>query len=230
MNFKKSFTTVFITGAFLASAGMSYAAGSNCQVIYGGGEVCNNNIQFSINKLVGIPNTSNFADNLTVNDAKYSAGQSIPFKIIITNTGNNKIGHVKVTDVLPQYLTWVSGDGSWDANARTITFNVNNLEAGRAQQFMINAKVVDNNQLPQDQGTVCVVNQANAFEDSGTTASDSSQVCITRQVVTTAPTPEVFTTVPPKKIPSTGPEMIPLLGLIPAGLTGFALRKKSKLN
>ncbi len=230
MKFKTSLTTALLTGAFLAIAGVSYASGSNCQIIYGGGEVCNNNIQFSINKMVGIPNTSNFADNLSVNDAKYSAGQTIPFKIIVTNTGNTKIGHIKATDTLPQYLTWVSGDGNWDSNARTITFDINNLDAGRAQQFMINAKVVDNNQLPQDQGTVCVVNQVNATEDSGSTASDSSQVCITRQVVTNAPTPEVFTTVPPKKIPNTGPEMLPLLGLIPAGLTGLVMRKKSKLG
>jgi uncharacterized repeat protein (TIGR01451 family) len=180
--------------------------------------------------MVGIPNTSNFADNLSVNDSKYSAGQTIPFKIIVTNTGSNKIGHIKVTDNLPQYLTWVSGDGSWDANARTITFDINNLDAGRAQQFMINAKVVDNNQLPSDQSTVCVVNHVNAFEDSGSTASDASQVCISKQVVTSNLTPEVFTTVPPKKIPNTGPEMLPLLGLIPAGIAGIALRRKSKLN
>jgi uncharacterized repeat protein (TIGR01451 family) len=230
MNFKKALATSLITLALLTAAKMSYAAGSNCQIIYGGGEVCNNNLQFSINKMVGVPNTSNFAENLTVNDAKYTAGASVPFKIIITNTGGTKIGHIKVTDSLPQFLTWVSGDGSWDANARKITFDINNLDAGRAQQFIINVKVVDNNQLPQDQGTVCVVNQVNAFEDSGVTAADSSQVCITRQVVVTTPTPEIFTTVPPKKIPNTGPEMLPLLGLIPAGITGFVLRKKSKIN
>lgn len=230
MNFRKTITTALVTGAFLATAGIANASGSNCQIIYGGGEVCNNNIQFSINKMVGIPNTSNFTDNLSVNDSKYSAGQTIPFKIIVTNTGNTKIGHIKVTDNLPQYLTWVSGDGSWNGDSRTITFDINNLDAGRAQQFMISAKVVDNNQLPSDQSTVCVVNHVNAFEDSGSTASDASQVCISKQVTTSNPTPEVINTVPPKKIPNTGPEMLPLLGLIPAGIAGFTLRRKSKLN
>ena len=130
-----------------------------------------------------------------------------------------------MTDTLPQYLTFVSGDGSWNSNAKTITFDVNNLDASRAQQFMINAKVVDNNQLPQDQGTVCVINQVNAREDNGSEAQDSSQVCITRQVLGVNPTPQVFTTVPVKSIPSTGPEMLPLIGLIPAGLAGFFLRR-----
>ncbi len=229
MNFKKTIITALVTGAFLATAGVANASGSNCQIIYGGGEVCNNNIQFSINKMVGIPNTSNFTDNLSINDSKYSAGQTIPFKIIVTNTGSNKIGHIKVTDTLPQYLTWISGDGSWNADARTITFDINNLDASRAQQFVINAKVVDNNQLP-NQSAVCVTNQVNAFEDSGVTAADSSQVCITREIVSTNPTPEVINTVPPKKIPNTGPEMLPLLGLIPAGIAGFTLRRKSKLG
>ena len=235
MNYKTTIATVFLTGAFLATTGLAFADGtgsgtSSCQVIYGGGEVCNNQTKFSINKLVAIPGKSDFIDNLNINDAKYSAGQTVPFKIIITNTGNTKIGHIKVTDSLPQYLTFVSGDGAWDANARTITFNVNDLDAGRAQQFMINAKVSDNNQLPQDQGSLCVVNQVNAFEDKGSTASDSSQICITRQVALTTPTPEIFTTVPVKKIPNTGPEMLPLLGLIPAGISGYFIRKKSKLS
>lgn len=222
-------TTVLLTLGIITAA---HAAGSECQIIYGGGEVCNRQIQFAINKLVEVPGKGggNFVDNLNVNDPKFSAGQTIPFKIVITNTGSNKIDHIRVTDSLPQYLTYVSGDGSWDANARKITFDVNNLDASRAQQFVINTKVVDNNQLPQDQGTICVVNQVNAFEDSGFTASDSSQVCISRQVLGVNPTPQVFTTVPVKTIPNTGPEMLPLLGLVPLGLTGFILRKKIKLN
>jgi len=232
MNIRNAIVTTILTGAFLATAGSAFADGttSNCQVIYGGGEVCNNEIKFSLNKLVEVPNTTNFTENLSMSDAKYSAGQTVPFKILITNTGNSKIGHINVTDSLPQYLTFVSGDGNWDANSRKITFEVNNLEAGRVQQFIFNTKVVDNNQLPQDQATICVVNQVNAIENSGAVAADSSQLCITKQIVETTQTPKVFTTVPPKSIPNTGPEMLPLLGLIPAGLAGFTLRRKSKLG
>jgi uncharacterized repeat protein (TIGR01451 family) len=231
MNIKKALTTALATGIFLTAAGISFADGSsNCQIIYGGGQVCNNNIQYTINKMVEVPGTTNFTDNLNVNDSKYSADTIVPFKIIITNTGDTKIGHIKVTDSIPQYLTFASGDGNFDANSRKITFDVNNLDAGAAQQFMVNLKVVDNNQLPSDQSTVCVVNQVNAFEDSGVTAADSSQVCITREIANVTPTPVVFTTVPPKKIPNTGPEMLPLLGLIPAGISGLFLRKKSKIS
>lgn len=227
MNIKQIVIVALLTSAFLAKSVVSNAAGSNCQIIYGGGEICNNNIQFSINKLVGIPNTSNFSDNLSINDTKYSAGQNVPFKIIITNTGSNTISHIKVTDTLPQYLTWTSGDGSWNQSSKSVSFDINNLEAGRAQQFIINTKV--DATLPKDQGVICVVNNVNAFEDSGVSANDSSQVCFS-SMTTSSTTPEIVTTVPPKKIPNTGPEMLPLLGLIPTGIVGYYIRKKSKIS
>ncbi len=40
----------------------------------------------------------------------------------------------------------------------------------------------------------------------------------------------MFEATPVKKIPETGPEMLPLLGLIPAGIAGFAMRRKYKLS
>ena len=230
MNFKNTFSTLVLTGAFLATAGSSIAAGdyygtSNCQVIYGGGEVCNNEVDFTINKMVGVPSKSDFAENLNVNDSNYTADATIPFKIIVTNTGKNKINHIKVTDTLPSYLTYVSGGGTWDQNARTITFDLNGLEAGKSQQYIINTKVVSENQLPKDKASLCVINQVNAIEDNGAKAQDSSQVCITKVVVPQKNVP-VYPSVPVKTVPNTGPEMLPLLGLIPAGLAGLVLRKK----
>lgn len=231
MNIKNIVAATLLTGAFMINAGFANASGSNCQIIYGGGQVCNNNIEFSLNKMVQVPGKGggNFVDNLTVNDAKYAAGQNVPFRITVTNTGDTSITHIRVTDTLPQFLTFVSGDGNFDQNAKTITFDVNNLDVGKVQEFNIVAKVVDDSQLPQDQSTLCTVNQVQAIADNGDTASDSSQICIAKQI-TSAPTPTVFTTVPPKSIPNTGPEMLPLLGLIPAGLAGLKLRKKGKIN
>jgi len=205
------------------------AAGtSNCQVIYGGGEVCDENIKYSIDKLV--KNTSGtFVDNLNTNDSKYSASQNVEFKIIIQNTGNTRINSIKVEDTLPQYLEYVSGAGNYDANSRTLTFIVTNLDAGKKAEYTISTKVVENASLPQDKGTICVINNVKAIESRGNTAQDSSQVCIER-IITKKPTPQVFEATPVKKIPETGPEMLPLLGLIPAGIAGFAMRRKFKLS
>ena len=234
MNLTKKLSTLAITGAFLATAGSAIAAGdyygtSNCQVIYGGGEVCNTDVTFTINKMVGVPNKSDFVENLNVNDANYTANATIPFKIVITNTGKNTISHVRITDTLPSYLTYVSGGGNWDQNARTVTFDLNGLEAGKSQQYILTTKVVSENQLPKDKASVCVINQIQAFEDNGAKATDSSQVCISRVIIPQKNAP-VYPSVPVKDIPKTGPEMLPLLGLIPAGLAGLVLRKKARIN
>ncbi len=229
MNIKNLVTTAVITTALLATtAGMVNASGSQCQVIYGGGQVCDKQIQFSIDKLVQVPSKGGqFVDNINVNDPKYSAGQTVVFKIVISNTGKDKIDHARVTDTFPQFLSFVSGAGTWDNNAKTLTFDVNNLDAGKAVSFLITAKVADDTNLP-NQSTVCVTNQVRAIEDSGASAQDSSQVCITRVVPT--PTPMIYEKVPVKDIPKTGPELLTLLALAPVGLAGFYLRKKSKLS
>ncbi len=230
MNFKNSIKSLALSGAILLSAaGSVNASSSQCQIIYGGGQVCDKQIQFSIDKLVQSPTKGGeFVDNININDAKFSAGQTVVFKIVISNTGKDRIDHTRVTDTFPQFLNFVSGAGTWDNNAKTLTFDVNNLDAGKAVSFLITAKVSDENNLPKDQSSICVVNRVTAREDNGATASDSSQVCITR--VITTPTPVIYEKVPVKDIPKTGPELLSLLGLAPLGAAGFYLRKRAKLS
>ena len=73
---------------------------------------------------------------------------------------------------------------------------------------------------------MCLTNNVKGNDNQSDVANDSSTFCIQKEAMT----PKVFTTIPPKSIPNTGPEMLPLLGLIPAGIAGFTLRKKSKLG
>jgi len=73
------------------------------------------------------------------------------------------------------------------------------------------------------------VNQASAREDNGATAADSAQACIEKQVLGAGPVTQVITSAPVKKIPETGPEMASLLLLIPSGIGGYLLKKKSSL-
>lgn len=229
MNFRNSFKALVLTIAFLATTGSVNASGSQCQVIYGGGQVCDKKIQFSIDKLVQIPSKGGeFVDNININDPKYQASQTVVFKIVISNTGKDKIETIKVTDTFPQFLSFVSGAGTWDNNAHTLTFDINNLDAGKAVSFLITAKVADDQNLPKDQSSICVANRVNATENNGASASDSSQVCITR--VVTTPTPMIYQKVPVKDIPKTGPELLSLLGLAPLGAAGYFLRKKARLS
>lgn len=232
MNFKKLIATSLVTAAFLATAGSAIADGtgygtSNCQVIYGGGQVCPTTLQFSIDKKVLAPSKGGtFVDNLGFNDSKFQPGDQVSFKITLKNTGDKTIDQITVVDTLPAYLTFTSGPGVYDATSRTITYIIKNLASGQSNDQTVVATIANVDSLPKDQGVMCLTNNVKGNDNQSDVANDSSTFCIQKEAMT----PKVFTTIPPKSIPNTGPEMLPLLGLIPAGLAGFTLRKKSKLG
>jgi uncharacterized repeat protein (TIGR01451 family) len=193
-----------------------------CQPIYGGGQTCVTVGQISIRKLVSHPQTGTFVENLTINDPKFAPNQNVTFQIIITNSTGSTINRAVVKDVLPQFVNFVSGPGSFDQNTKTLTFEAVNLLPNESRSFTFQARVVAENQLPQD--ITCVVNQATFTADS-MQAQDNAQLCIQKSV---AVTKGGLPVAPPSKVtvtPPTGPEMLPLIGLLPAGIGGWFLRR-----
>lgn len=225
MTFKKTVTSIATAATLLGVlTSTAFADTSRCQVIYGGGEICDEKVEFSLDKKVMSPSKGGvFVDNLQTNDARFQIGSNIEYKIIVTNTGDKKLSNITITDTLPQYVTYVSG-GSYDTATRKVTYTVKDLNKGAKSEVSLTVKV--DSSLPQDQSVVCVVNQASARDDSGATASDSAQACIEKDVPTKN---QVVTTAPVKKIPETGPEMLSLLLLVPSGIGGYILKKKSSL-
>jgi len=229
---KKIFTFLLFAYCLLLIAPVKAFADDNCTPVYGGGQTCPPPGNITIDKTVQNPSNGIFVDNLTTNDPKYSAGQIVNFKIVVTNTTGTNIPTVNVSDVFPSFLTFVSGNGSFDSGKNTLTFSLNNLNGGQTQTFNIQAKVVGGANIPFANGVVCVVNQAFGTTSGGQTAQDNSQLCIQKTTVT--PTPFATTkgglpVAPAPKIlatPATGPEMLPLFGLIPTGIAGFILRRK----
>ncbi len=207
----------------------AHAAGkSNCQVIYGGGESCNPEISFTLDKKVQkTTKGGELVDNLSINDEKFISGQDVIFKITLHNTGKAKTT-VIVVDTLPQFVDFISG-GTYDNDKRTVT-NTVALNADEKKEVNIVTRVVSNDKLPQDKTISCVTNTAKGTENNGAAADDAAQFCIERQSVTAKPTPQVFEKTPVTKIPETGPEMLPLIGFISAGLAGFVMKRKFKLG
>jgi len=232
--FMKKISLLILSFLLLTFAGTARAS-ANCSQIYGGGTVCPTSYSFTIQKFVQTPNsTGNFVNNLSINDPRFTANQTVNFQIIVQNTGSNTIPTITVVDTLPQYINFVSTNpsSSFDSNAKAATFTVSNLGAGASKTLNLTAKVVDTSMLPSNQGVVCVINQADGTDNNGLTNASSSQLCIQNSVLGTF-VPQVqaaplITTTPP-----TGPEMLPLALLLPGGLGGFILRRKSnkkKLN
>ena len=113
----------------------------------------------------------------------------------------------------------------------TITYTITNLEAGKSNTQTFVTKIANRDNLPQNQAVTCINNTVKVTDNNGNNAQDSSALCIETSItMTPTPTPMVFNKVPVKDVPKTGPELLALVGLIPAGLTGLVLRKKSKIN
>lgn len=225
---KNIITSLLTAGLFLAVTPMALASGSSeCQIVYGGGQVCKEKVSFTIDKKVQQPiKGGSFVDNLNTNDAKFAPAQEAVFKITIQNTGDKTIEKLEVIDTLPGYTVYVSGDGSYDKSKNTISYSIENLEKGKTNERTFSIKIGEASTLPQNQGLLCLTNNSKATDNNGSVATDAASFCIEKSFVT----PEVFNKVPVNAVPATGPELLPLFGLIPAGIAGFALRKKSKFN
>lgn len=216
-----------LSGGAFASTGVYGGYGAPCQPVYGGGEVCVSKGNILINKTVQNPESGIFVDNLSLsNDPRFTAGQTVTFQLTITNNGSENFSEVTVTDTFPSFIDFVAGPGSFNQSNRTLTFKIQDLSAGESEVFNIVARVVDSSALPSNQAVSCVINQVKAVSGDSE-SNDLSQVCIEKVVTVTKgglpvmPAPEL------KETPPTGPEMLSLIGLIPAGVAGFYLRRKA---
>jgi uncharacterized repeat protein (TIGR01451 family) len=206
-----------------ALAGQAQAAtGTNCTSSYGGGykttESCTT---ITIDKKVQKPGTKDFVDGLSENDPKYQENQEVLFKIVILNTGANKLTDVVVTDTLPQFVTFVAGPGSYDKGTNKLTFTIPSLESGQSQTMEVKTKIVDNVSFPE-KGFTCVTNYVRATEKNGASADDSTLFCIERPL-------KVHQPVPVKQTPPTGPLDAALPLLMAMGGAGAFLTRKTRL-
>lgn len=212
-----------------------------CEKIYGGGSVpsCTpakaSNDSLKVLKNVQMPGKGGeFVKNLGLNDARYAAGQTIPFQIIITNTGNSSLSNIEVTDTLPQYIKFDSGNGKYDSGKNTVTNTISKLDAGKSQTFLIVGKTVSSTAFPSGQTVICLTNMAKA-QAGNISGQDSSQFCIDKTVATVntsqtkggvLPTPQVFQNQNPYQTPATGPETLAIPLLAATGLLGGFLKHK----
>ena len=222
-----AFAFLAFSGSAIASEGVNGGYGTPCEPIYGGGEVCVSKGQILINKTVKNPDSGAFVDNLSLSsDPKYSANGIVEFQLTLTNTGKETLNEVTVIDTFPSYITYQTGSGTYNSDNKTLSFKVTELKAGESRVYTITGKVADINDLPGDQAVTCVVNQVKATS-SENESSDVSQFCIEKVIATTKGGLPVMPAPVMTETPSTGPGLA-LLGLIPAGLGGLILRRKSK--
>lgn len=222
-----SFFSLFAFGTINA-----FAAGvTTCTPVYGGGQTCVTSGNLVINKTVANPKTNEMVDSLGVNDPKFAPENIVSFRLVVTNNGGTTLSNVEVKDIFPQFVSFTTGMGSFDNNTKTLTFKIDSLNPNESKTFPLQGKIAPASQLPQDQGTVCVVNQATA-QAEGQNSQDNAQFCIEKKVLPaqTKGGKEVFPLPEAQVTPPTGPEALPLLALIPSALAGIFLRRKTKIE
>ena len=229
MNPIKILSSFVLASTFYLLSSVPAQAAVSCQPIYGGGQTCVQIGEVKIDKKIENPKTKVLEDKLDQVKATFAPDQTVTFKIIIKNTGSSNVPKVTVQDIFPQFVQFAAGVGNYDENSKVLTFDILNLAANESRDFVLSAKVGSSSQLPIDQGVVCVVNQANALIDNQTVSSDNTEFCIEKKA-TPSVTKGGLQVFPSQKVvttPATGPEALALIALIPTGLAGFFLRKRS---
>ncbi len=188
----------------------------------------------AISKTVLDPKKNTYTHSLGLADTMYHPGDIVTFHVTVSNTGSTNIPEVLVKDTLPSFLSLTSGSGDFDKTTNSLSFLVTDLSPRTTQTFAISAQIANAASLPTNQGIVCTANKVSAKGTNTSVVSDSSSFCIQKAGGSANTTSsngtgqQVFQPSEATATPSTGPETLPLLGLLGSGLTGIFLRKKAK--
>lgn len=225
------------------------AKADSCNPIYGGGPTCITIGGLVLDATVMNPQTNKMVNDLKVNDPKYSPGSIVTFQIKLINTTNSTIGSIDVQHGFPPYVNYSGGEGNFDATSRILSFTVKSLEPSKPKTYNVFGRIAESDQIPGGNGTTCVTSQAVAVVVDPASAKDTLSFCIENKLQLT-PTPTITPPLPTplpvnkpavksgfpiitppatiSKTPSTGPEALALFSLIPTGILGWILRKKSR--
>ncbi len=221
---KKLNISLFAALFFFFFANQAQASGTNCAIVYGGGytgsESC---AKLRIDKKVQNPSTKEFVDGLYGNDPKYAVNQQVPFQITVQNVSDTKISTIEVVDTLPQYVQFVSGPGSYNKDANTLSFVIASLEPGQSQTVTIQTKVTDQ-AINTNNGYVCVTNNVRTVVKDMANSDDSAQFCIAQTLKVYPPVLGI------KQTPPTGPVDAALPILISMAGAGMYLTRKTHLR
>jgi uncharacterized repeat protein (TIGR01451 family) len=184
----KQIVSYLITG-FAFVAGFAFAApvyADMCTTQYGGDTNCQPS-DLTINKQVRNRDNNDFVENLSASDPTFAPGNDVVYRLIIKNNSGETFNPVEVKDMLPPYITFISGPGSYDAGQNKLTISLDNLTAGETRTVEFTARVKNLADF-DGKSSVCVNNYAevralNRFDN------DTAQVCLQTKVLGTTTLP-----------------------------------------
>lgn len=209
-----------------------------CVPIFGGGSTCEQQAPIVVNKQVRDQATGKYVDSLST---PYTPGQQITFHIFVTNISGKDLSGISIQDIFPSYLTFAFGDGKFDTASQTFTASITSLPKDQSKVISVTGTVIAADKLPATPSPLCISNIATASQ-GGKTSTDASRFCIDQHI---PPTPAgtsdttrnsqgtttkgglpIYTQIPAKKTPATGPEDIGYVGLAVSAIGGLYLRSR----
>ena len=191
--FKKLIALFSFGFVFFLLGGQKIYASSDCETVYGGGEVCVYDTRFKIVKEVRIQGDTEWKDKVT----DVGENDVVEFRIKIKNKSDDPADatdDMKMEDFLPEEMTKVGGNG--------LTEEWDNFDPKDEKVFIIQAKV-DSDEYDRDvEFEKCVVNKAELRWDGEFQGADTATVC--------------YGNVEPSELPKTG-------ALSTMGLSGLVL-------
>lgn len=169
-----------------------------------------NRTTLSIDKKLRSIDSSDYVDNISSSTKVFVQNDVIEFKVKVTNTGTTNMKNIKVTDELPPFLKLIFFPGAYNSSLNKLEWNIEELGPGSSKDFLIRAKI---DKAENIKTLAKETNVAKASIDNINERDDATYYIGTKSGVI---------------VPETGnPALVfETIGVITAGISGLALRKK----
>lgn len=217
----KQLIIVFILCLLLLQFVSPVYAGVSCQSMYGAAAGCQAQNDLKITLAIENPKTLKFENIIDCSAARFHKGDPIYFRLYVENNTAQDMPNATTTLTLPIDVSFVKGDGKFDANTNKLT-NQTTLPANKGSNIFVTGKI-----NPKNNFNLIVENTQASASYSNLTAGESAQLCIESQVLP-AQTKGGFPVVSPlpvNKTPSTGPEDMAMIFIALSGFGSILMKK-----
>ena len=165
----------------------------------------------TVDKKIRLMKENILLDNVPTSKYVFVDGDTIEFEIAVTNTGNEDLTEVNLSDVLPKYLSLIFNPGSLDKNSNTLNWSLDKLSAGENKIYIVRAKI-SGFEATNGVQTIKLTNKAYVTAN-GINDQDNASYYVTKQMV-----------------PTTGDDSLPIKTalLVSVGVSALFLRKLAR--
>jgi len=137
----------------------------------------------TVDKKIRLMKENLLLDNVPSSKYVFVDGDTIEFEITVTNTGNEDLTDIKLSDVLPKYLSLIFNPGSLDVDLDTLNWSLDKLLAGENKVYVVRAKI-SGFEASNGLQTIKLTNKA-LVTANGVSDQDSASYFVAKKIVPT---------------------------------------------